>query len=218
MDRLVRTLLDRFSSSPDSDGETLGPAEEAALVVRAQGGDRAAFGLLARSHYRRLYVTARHLVGNHEDAEDLSQEAFVKAHQSLDWYRGEGAFGGWLRRILVHLTTDRFRREARAPEPQALEGLPDPADARGPVAEAGARELEGIVERAIQSLPARLRIPLVLRTLEGLDYDDVASATGVTSATARTQVMQARRALSRLLGKHLQPEHRPEDDGREPRS
>ena len=185
------------------------------MIERAKQGDRDAFGLLARCHYRRVYVTARHLVGNHEDAEDLTQETFVRAHKALDWFRSQGAFGGWLRRILVHLVHDRFRRAARAPEARTLEGLPDPSSQRGPFSELGARELEGLVERAIQSLPGRLRVPLVLRTLEGLDYEEVAVATGVTRATARTQVMQARRALSRLLAGYLRPEGEPEDDGRE---
>ena len=212
MDPTHRTLLDRNFPSSDSSGEPLreelGREQELDLVERAQAGERAAFGILARAHYRRIFVTARHLVANHEDAEDLAQETFVRAHGALLWYRGEGRFGGWLRRILVHLAHDRFRRLSRAPAAHSLEalvsqGFPDPRSGRTTATEVGARELEGLVERSIQGLPVRLRLPLVLRTLDGLDYDEIAAATGVTSATARTQVMQARRALARLLARYL---------------
>ena len=206
MQSLVRSLLDRLTSFPSPDGELLGAGEEAALLERAQGGDRAAFGALARAHYRRVYATARHLAGNHEDAEDLVQETFVRAHKALGWYRGEGSFAGWLRRILVHRATDRFRGASRAPGQVPLDGVPDPAHDRGPIAELGARELGALIERALDTLPVRLRIPLVLRTLDGLEYEDVAAATGVTPATARTQVMQARRSLARLLARHLRAE------------
>ncbi|MFT5291718.1 MAG: RNA polymerase sigma-70 factor (ECF subfamily) [Planctomycetota bacterium] len=216
MDRLVRNLLDRLSSSPKPDGESLGAGEVAALVERAKAGDREAFGLLARCHYRRVYVTALNLVGNHEDAEDLAQDTFVRAHRALGWFRGDGAFAAWLRRILVHLANDRFRKESRQPESTSLDSLPDQQARRGTVGEVGARELEGLVERAIQTLPARLRMPLVLRTLDGLDYGEIAESTGVTPATARTQVMQARRALAGLLANYLKPEGESENFGEEP--
>ena len=196
--------LERLTSHPHADEPGYSPEEEVALVERARAGERAAFGELVRAHYASLYATARHVLGNHEDAEDLVQEAFVRAHQGLAWYRSEGRFAGWMRRILVHLARDRFRAQGRRPTMAPLEAGPEPAGPRGPAAEAGARELERLVEHAIERLPVRLRVPLVLRVLDGLDYDDIATATGVTPATARTQVMQARRALARLLERHLE--------------
>src|SRR6185503_9089392 len=82
-------------------------------IERALGGERAAQEELLRAHYARVHATAFRLLGNPEDAEDLAQECFVRAFRSLSFYRGEGSFSGWLRRIVVHLVHDRFRAEAR---------------------------------------------------------------------------------------------------------
>lgn len=181
-----------------------------ALVERARGGDRAAYDELVRRHFRGVYGIAFRLVDNHEDAEDLAQDCFVRAFERLDWYRGEGPFEGWLRRIVVHLAQDRFRRRGRRPRvgpilpaaesPARVEAVATGLAATpGPRAELEGRELRRILVEGLQRLPERLRVPLVLRTLEGLGYDEVADATGVTTNTARTQVMRARRALMRLI-------------------
>ena len=180
------------------------PESEAVLVGKARGGDLAAFDELVRAHYERIYATAYHLVGNHEDAEDLAQECFVKAHGALRWYRGEGTFLGWLRRILVHLVRDRYRRDSRRPTSAPLAESEGPIVRRSPLAEVKGRELQLLVAEGLRRLPDHLRIALVLRTLDGLDYEDVSRATGVTAATARTQVMKARRALRRILEPHLE--------------
>ncbi len=179
------------------------PIGENLLVERASEGDLSAYDELVRSHYRRVHAAAFHLVGNHEDAEDLAQECFLRAHRSLRWFRGEGAFSGWLRRILVHLARDRFRRAARRPDGASLASLPEPGSERGPSHEAGQRELSLLVAEAVRRLPDRLRIALVLRTHEGLPYSEISAATGVTPATARTHVMKARRALLRALAPYV---------------
>ena len=176
--------------------------DERALLDRAKAGDGQAFDHLVRGHFPRVYAIAFRMLGNHEDAEDLAQETFVKAHRGLALYRGEATFSTWLYRIAVHLARDRFRRTARRPIEGALMPALDPPDGSttgGPEEELDRREFKRVVVDALRQLPERLRTPLILRTMEGLDYQDVAAATGVTPATARTQVMQARRSLSRLL-------------------
>jgi len=176
--------------------------EESALVARAERGDAEAFEALVRAHYARIHRTAFRLVGNHEDAEDLAQDCFVRAQRSFRWYRGQGALAGWLRRILVHLARDRFRAVARRPASRLL--TEDLARSDGDATtELGRREFEGLLRRSVDELPERLRLPLVLRTMEGLSYEEVARACGVTPATARTQVMQARRELRRRLARAL---------------
>jgi RNA polymerase sigma-70 factor (ECF subfamily) len=149
-----------------------------------------------------VYSVLFRLLGNHEDAEDLAQEAFVKAQRGLAWFRGEAAFSTWVYRIGVHLARDRFRAAARRP-PELRFPEEAPAARGEPGEELDRRELGRAVQAAIDRLPERLRTPFVLRALEGLDYADVAAATGVTPATARTQVMQARRILARWLGPFL---------------
>ncbi len=184
------------SETPASSAST----EELALVERAQAGDAQAYDALVRRHYPAIHATSFHLVGNPEDAEDLAQECFVRACRSLHWYRGDGAFGGWLRRILVHLARDRYRARGRHPANESIEAERAAAPGVGPVRELGRREFARLLAEAVQRLPVHLRIPLVLRTLDGLDYEAVSRATGVKAATARTQVMKARRELQRWLG------------------
>ena len=190
-----------FTQSPRDPEVTL---DETRLVARAQAGETMAYDGLVRAHYRRIYAAAFHLVGNPEDAEDLAQDCFVKGYRALRWFRQEGSLHAWLRRILVHLARDRFRAAARLP---ARSPLPAEISAKahlGPQAELGRVELGRLVCDAIAGLPDNLRLALVLRALEGWSYDEVADATGVTPETARTQVMRARRALQRRLGRYLE--------------
>jgi RNA polymerase sigma-70 factor (ECF subfamily) len=144
------------------------------------------------------------------DAEDLTQEAFVRALGALDVFRGDGTFGAWLLRIAVHVGRDHVRRKGRAPERMALEELAgaalDVIDVKAgatPDAAPTERELADRLAWAIDRLPVGLRAALVLRVLEGRGYDEVAAVLGVRPATARTQVMKARRALEELLGPWL---------------
>jgi RNA polymerase sigma-70 factor (ECF subfamily) len=182
---------------------------EATLVRQARSGDRAAFDALVRRHFTAVYRMLHRLVGNHEDAEDLAQECFVRAWGALAWYDGDargdgGTLRPWLRRIALHLAQDHHRRRGRRPA-QTAEGLEalaaDPL--RDPQGELGRRELGARVAAGVESLPERLRSAFVLRVLEGLDYDEVGRSTGVTPATARTHVMQARRRLVRWLAPWL---------------
>ena len=151
----------------------------------------------------RAVATACHLVGNREDAEDLVQEAFVKAHRGLASFRGEGSFAGWLRRILVHLARDRFRRVEREPVLASLAAAAGHTSGPDPGAEVRGKELARLVAEAVRALPENQRLALVLRTQDGLGYDEVAEALGITPATARTQVMKARRTLATRLSRHL---------------
>jgi RNA polymerase sigma-70 factor (ECF subfamily) len=173
---------------------------EGRRIERARAGERAAQEELLRAHYARVHATAFRLLGNPEDAEDLAQECFVRAFRSLAYYRAQGSFAGWLRRILVHLAQDRYRARRR-PEPVLLP--PELSGGREPHRVLEGRELARILAEALAALAAPLRIALVLRTREGLEYEEIAVATGVTPATARTRVMKARKLLQRLLGPYL---------------
>jgi RNA polymerase sigma-70 factor (ECF subfamily) len=178
-------------------------AQEASCIERARGGDREAFDALVRAHYERIYACAFRLIGNHEDAEDLAQECFVKAHAALSLFGGRSRLSVWLRSILVHLVRDRLRARDRRPGLASLQDDLQVSATPEPAAELGRKELGVHLGEAMRALPDHLRIPLVLRALEGLDYDEISASTGVTAATARTQVMRARKALRRLLEARL---------------
>lgn len=185
------TVLDMTTDAP----------AEPRLVELAQDGDRAAFDRLTRAHFGRVYGILFRLVGNHEDAEDMAQDCFVRAFKSLRFFRGEGSFAGWLTRIALHLARDHQRRKGRGARIIGLEDvLQEPAaPVRGPLREATSRELVAGLTRAIDRLPHNLRAALVLRVIEGMEYDEVAEATGMRPGTVRTQVMKARRLLVRSM-------------------
>jgi RNA polymerase sigma-70 factor (ECF subfamily) len=187
-------------------GESL-RANEAQLLERASGGDRAAFDDLVRSHLGEVYGLIHRLVGNHEDAEDLAQDCFVKAFRSLRFYRGEGTFAAWLGRIAVHLARDHHRRRGRQLRTVALE-LTEVELAARSTEELTQRELVSLVGEAVEDLPHNLRAALVLRVLEGRDYDEVARATGMKPGTVRTQVMKARKRLLSALRPWIGEEER----------
>ena len=179
--------------------------EEEGLLRQVRAGDAAASEALVRAFYPEVHRVACQLAGNPEDGADLAQDCFVRAWRGLAGYRGgQGRFRGWLRSIVVHLARDRFRTRAR--RPATLDVPADVASRPGsaPWEAADRSELRSRVERAIQGLPQHLRVPLVLRAIEGWSYDDVAAATGVTPATARTQVMKARRRLHQTIGALLE--------------
>ncbi len=178
-------------------------AQETGLLQRARAGDRTAYGALVELHFTRVYSLLHRTTGNHEDAEDLAQETFVRAWGALESFRGESAFSTWLARIALHLATDHARaralRRASPLDEDGAHAAPAPASAGH-----GERaEFAQALELALQSLPPRLRLALVLRVLEGREYPEVAELTGVRPATARTQVMQARALLARALARWL---------------
>jgi len=187
-------MLPRNPDEPGSEAERL-------LIEQALAGQRSAQEALLRRHYPALHASAFRLAGNPEDAEDLAQECFVRAFRSLALYRGEGPFQGWLRRILVHLAQDRFRARGRMPQSASLPAELAGGDEPGRVLER--RELARTVAEALERLSAPLRTALLLRTREGLEYEEIGTLTGVTPATARTRVMKARRALEGLLARVL---------------
>lgn len=177
-------------------------AAVAALVARAKAGDRSAYDALVRAHFLDVYSFLHRLAGNPEDAEDLAQETFVRAHDALALWRGESSFATWLLHIARHLEIDQRRARSRA-RSSALDVEIATAGARDASDEAQRGELVRQLSAALQRLPERLRAVIVLRVLEGREYDEIGAILGVRPATARTQVMQARRMLVRWLGPHL---------------
>lgn len=185
------------------------------LIESARDGSRGSFSQLIRIHRPTVQRVALRLVGNHEDSEDVAQEAFVRAWSSLAHFkRGENAtlrFGAWLLRITVHLVSDLQRRRGRRPEEAAAALIvgfdplePAAAAHAGPSQLGVQRETERRVDAAIAALPEKLRVAFVLRSLEGLEYEAIAEITGAKPATVRSQMVQARRALRRLLSDLLE--------------
>ncbi|HET6430780.1 RNA polymerase sigma factor [Dyella sp.] len=177
------------------------PASTAALpdvedVRDAVAGDRAAFQRLYRRHVDRVHGAVLRLAGyDHARAEDLTQDAFVRAWQKLAEFRHESAFGTWLYRLAVNVALMDIRARKAAPVGYMDENaLPEQADT--PFCAAEREELE----RAIGALPPRARAVLVLHDIEGWKHEDISRELDMAVGTSKAQLHRARALLRKLLG------------------
>ena len=167
------------------------------LVQRAREGYRDAYGELVDRHGPRTYRVALRLLGNRQDAEDVTQEALVAAWQQLPSFRGDASYSTWLFRIVTRRALNRI---ARAPAADSLDRL---GDVSGPTAEP-AREVERVaaadaVTAAVAALPPPQRLAIVLHHFEGLPNSEVARITASTVPAVRSHLLRGRRTLARTL-------------------
>jgi len=162
---------------------------------------------LVRQHSARVYRLAYRLTGNMHDAEDLTQEVFVRVFRSLPGYT-PGTFEGWLHRITTNLFLDMARRRQRI----RFEGLGDQAvgllrdDEPTPAQAFDARHLDTDVQQALEALAPEYRAAVVLCDIEGLSYEEIASTLGVKLGTVRSRIHRGRAQLRTALG-HRRPRH-----------
>jgi RNA polymerase sigma-70 factor (ECF subfamily) len=171
------------------------PADERALVLAAQRGEREAFSELVRTHERRAYAVARAIVVNHEDAEDAVQEAFLHAYRALHRFLPDQAFGAWLHRIVANAALDITRRRKVRDADELPESVASPF--RDP---AEASELRRRLQEALESLPARQRAVIVLHDVEGFKHSEIGVTLGIPEGTARSDLHYARSHLREVLG------------------
>jgi len=171
------------------------PADERALVLAAQRGEREAFSALVRTHERRAYAVARAIVVNHEDAEDAVQEAFLHAYRALHRFLPDQAFGAWLHRIVANAALDITRRRKVRDADELPETVASPF--RDP---AESSELRRRLVEALESLPARQRAVIVLHDVEGFKHSEIGAALGIPEGTARSDLHYARSHLREVLG------------------
>lgn len=174
-----------------------------ATVDDAQSGDVAAFERLVLRYQARLVNFAAALVGD-AGGEDVAQEAFVRAWKGLGRFRGESSFKTWLYRIATNVA--RTHRERRGRQPVIGRSLDDEVEARpGSEPEAPTADAETAlvtretIDRALGELPEELRLALVLRDVEGLDYKEIASVTAAPIGTVESRIFRARRRMRALL-------------------
>jgi len=160
---------------------------------------------IVRDHSARVYRLSYRLTGNPHEAEDLTQEVFVRVFRSLDDYVPDN-FEGWLHRITTNLFLDKARRRSRL----RFDSLSDDAAARlvGSAAPPDQHLVDSLldddVERALASLPEEFRVAVVLCDIEGLSYDEIAGVLAVKSGTVRSRIHRGRRLLRKALA-HRQP-------------
>jgi RNA polymerase sigma-70 factor (ECF subfamily) len=180
---------------------------DADLLPRCRSGDEAAWRELVALHTRKVFGLAYRFTGRVDEAEDLTQEVFVKVYQTLGRYReSDGPFGGWLMAVARNHAIDHYRRRKqerlrRADDPALLEGAP--AREEHPIAGLEREERRNLVHSGLRSLPPDLRVPLILRDLQELPYEAIASELGIPLGTVKSRINRARIELAkRLLGRH----------------
>ncbi len=169
------------------------------VVSRVLGGDTALYEVLMRRYNRRLYRVARSILHDGAEAEDVMQEAYVRAFEHLREFAGEAKFSTWLTKIAVHEALRRVRRRGRTED---LDGriMDHPArDTRDPERQTYDRELRLVLERAVDALPESYRSVFVLRAVEGLNVADTAACLDVGEETIKTRLHRARALLRKDL-------------------
>ena len=173
---------------------------DAVLVRQAREGEYRAFELLFERHRLLVYRFAYNMVGSRDDAEDVVQEAFVRAYQNLHRYRDEAKFTTWVLRIVTNLCTDRARsgnRRTALEQQEAARGLDwmTVGNTEDPVENLEGDRRVDALKRALKALPPHHRSVIVLRDLEGREYPEIAQVLNCTVGGAKLRVLRARRAL-----------------------
>ena len=171
--------------------QTRDEREEALWVARARNGDEAAYRWLLGRYRMRVVRLAAHVLRRDGDAEDVAQEAFLRAFRRLPDFRGQGRFSAWLFQITVRLCLDR-RRSARW-------GREAPEDAAPPTSSLSqSPDTRLLIETLLDRLSPPMRAALVLREIEGLDYDEIAAMLQIPVGTVRSRLHTARAQFRQL--------------------
>jgi len=185
-------------------------AEESDLVLvkRVQRGDKSAFDLLVRKYQHKVVKLVLRYVRNPAEAEDIAQEAFIKAYRALPQFRGDSAFYTWMYRIAINTAKNSLASRDRSPIAYDLD-LTDPEESHSvqtklqdpdtPEGMALTEEIRGIVNSAIEGLPEELKTAIVLRELDGLSYEEIAAAMECPVGTVRSRIFRAREAIDKRL-------------------
>ena len=184
-------------------------ADEDPDLAGARHGDRDAFGRLVRRHQRRVYAAALHILGNHSDADDVTQEAFVRAYKGLATFDGRADFFTWLYRITVNTALNALRSGKRGnalankghTESAHVGGRPE---SLGQLAQTPAHKVQHAAEvtrvlEAVATLSAPLRVTLVLATVEEMPHKQIAEILDIPEGTVAWRVNEARRLLKLRL-------------------
>jgi RNA polymerase sigma-70 factor (ECF subfamily) len=173
--------------------------DERELIARSCAGELDAFEILVRAHQDRIYNLTYRLTGNHEDATDAAQEAFVRAYRALARFRQASTFSTWLYRIATNAALDLVRRRPVVLPVELSTNHTAPDDPGDPEAEAERREVGRRVHQALGHLQPEYRAAVILVDLQGLAYDEAARVLQVPIGTVRSRLSRGREALRAQL-------------------
>jgi RNA polymerase sigma-70 factor (ECF subfamily) len=189
-------------------------AIDAELVRRARARDEAAVRAIMQANNRRLYRIARGILRNDSEAEDVVQETYVRAFTHLQDFRGDSSLATWLARIAMNEALGRLRRQRPAVEwtslpPGVLEAqiiqFPHSANSEDPEKSMAQRQIQHVVEHAIDELPDAFRIVFITRVIEGMNVEETAEILGLKPETVKTRLHRARTMLRDNVEKKIGP-------------
>ena len=188
------------------------PVEEAVLVKRARRGDLTAYDELVRRYQERIYATVYHMTANHEDANDLAQEAFIKGFQALKSFKGGSSFYTWVYRIAVNKTIN-FLKQRKNRAQMSLDDLDFNAEhdpdlvalisEKTPRREIGLTELQEKLNVAMLKLSEPHRLVVTLHDVQGLSHEEISKIMGCNTGTVRSRLFYARQQLQAYLSDYL---------------
>ena len=220
---MIAIPLNMTESAPDQGARPAGKpratsaisstrAEEESIIHRAQKGDLAAYDELIRRYQERIYATVYHMTSNHEDANDLTQEAFIKAYHALKSFKGGSSFYTWVYRIAVNKTINflkqRKHRSALSLNDLDFNAENDPdlvalVSDKTPRRDAALSELQKKLNEAMQKLSDQHRLVVTLHDVQGLAHEEIAEIMDCNVGTVRSRLFYARQQLQGYLADYL---------------
>lgn len=177
------------------------------LVLRVQQGDKAAFDILVIKYQHRIIQLVNRYVKDLSEAQDLAQEAFIKAYRAIGSFRGEAAFYTWLYRIAINTAkNDLVSRSRRCSdyqidiqEAEIIENSPQLQDIETPETELLNQEIVATIKKTIDGLPEEMRVAIMLCEFDGLSYEEIARVMDCPVGTVRSRIFRAREAIDNVL-------------------
>jgi RNA polymerase sigma-70 factor (ECF subfamily) len=177
----------------------LAKEQDTILVRRVKMGDKDAFGELVVKYKEQIYFMAYRMTNNHADADDLSQEAFIKAYESIGNFRENSSFFTWLYRITMNMTINHLKKIGRKHTFALDENISIEDNSNSPEKAAQQRQLQEEITKAISSLPLKQKAVVELALLEGLPHKEIAQILGCREKTVSWHLFQARKKLKEKL-------------------
>ena len=184
-------------SSPDS--------INSGVIQACQQGDREAFRLLFEAYKDRVFSIARYSLGDEAGADDVTQQIFVKLFTCIGQFRGDSEFTTWLYRLVINSCLDERRRRRRFLPVEEFTPMSKAVHTKPAETRYERREIAGSVREAIGGLKPKMRLPILLKYIEGLSYEEIAAVLGCSKGTVASRLNRAHKALAKKLG-HLRGE------------
>lgn len=205
--------MESSATSKDAESEKIAAkAEDRELVRKAQAGDMDAYDTLVRKYQERIYGTIYHMTSNHEDANDLAQETFVKAYSALKNFKGDSSFFTWVYRIAVNKTIN-FLKQRKNRNNLSLNDLDNNVENdkelvelvshNTPRRDAGLAELQEKLNEAMQKLSEDHRMVVTLHDVQGLSHEEIGKIMDCNTGTVRSRLFYARQQLQAYLSDYL---------------